>query len=501
MRPVVRILTAVLAVAALAPAASAQAPDDAAQAFSDAVKAWLDEAVIAPMADAGFDIDAAIDVDMGDSGYRVTIADLAVTMPAGSLLAVGTIEAVVTPRDDGRYAVTAHLPSDLFLYTADGTERLTAAIGGQAFAGVFAPALQTFTTLDVRLDDIRVAVPSTGLRVTIGHTGLDSETFPAAAGTHDMASALVVENIDVVPGNTEERITVERLAVTSTLAALDLDAYAAFVAAYRGVIAEGRAGSGSPDPGAINAKLAQLIEDTPPLVDGIAVTYGVAGLRAAGPDGAIMMGRIRAALSAEALAGDAATLHATGEMTGIAIEPSADADLLPRQAELDVTVSGVPNAALTALLAERLRGGTGSGVRPGPAAPPPAVWERLLEALGEAGTTMRLDRLSLDSGTAAIEMSGSAHPVPEAAQGVVATLSIRIRGMSHAMQELRRLPEAAPLTLVLAVLQLAGVAETDAAGRSTIRYDLEMTADGRTVVNGVDLAPLLGMVPEGTPPP
>jgi len=307
-----------------------------------------------------------------------------------------------------------------------------------------------------------------------------------------MVSTLAAENIAAMSGDAQSRVTVERAAVGTTLAAVDLETYAAFVLAYRGVLAEGRAGPDAPDPDAVAAKLARLIETTPPLLDGIAVTYGVRGLSVEEPDGAVGIGRIRAALSAEALANDAATLHARGELSGVTVEPPPDADILPREAALDVTVSDVPGTALTSLVAGRLRAG--------PAAPPP-VWDELLEALGDAGTTMRLDRLVVDTGAAAVEMTGSARPVPTAARGAVASLSIRIRGFDRALREVRRLPDAAPLTMLLTVLQLAGTAGTDDEGRPTIRYDIELTADGRTLVNGVDLAPLLGMIPERAPSP
>ena len=128
----------------------------------------------------------------------------------------------------------------------------------------------------------------------------------------------------------------------------------------------------------------------------------------------------------------------------------------------------------------------------------------LMEAANQAGTELRLDKLTLDTPAASGSMTGAVQMLSKAAMGAVGGAELVLRGLDSAIEAMKPKPGAKPdpstqETLgMLAMLQAMGQQGKDAGGKDTRTYKLELTEDGQMLLNGADMSAMMGL---GAAPP
>ena len=122
-----------------------------------------------------------------------------------------------------------------------------------------------------------------------------------------------------------------------------------------------------------------------------------------------------------------------------------------------------------------------------------ALMGEILPALTEAGTQIKLPHLMVDSEAAAMTAEGGFDVNPAAPHGLTGALNVAITGLDRVIALLETEVNAGnqdalgPLGMANWLKALAK-RETDGQSRAVDRYNLQITADGQTLLNGQPFA-------------
>jgi hypothetical protein len=178
------------------------------------------------------------------------------------------------------------------------------------------------------------------------------------------------------------------------------------------------------------------------------------------------------------------------DLAGLEIAPPPAAGaLIPSDANLDITLSGLPNADIAAAMTEFVE----TVDAPTMAAALVMAGQALAPAL-LTSKTLTLE-VAADARTSAgsLALEASLRPNPGSPFLATGTATMVITGLDETIAALSAEPQdnAQPVQ-VLTMLKALGASAADAAGRPAFRYDLVLGPDGELTLNGRDLRPLLG---------
>ena len=122
-----------------------------------------------------------------------------------------------------------------------------------------------------------------------------------------------------------------------------------------------------------------------------------------------------------------------------------------------------------------------------------ALMGEILPALTEAGTQIKLPHLTVESEAAAMTAEGGFDVNPAVPQGVTGALKVAITGLDRVIALLEAEVNAGNQDALGSLgmanwLRALANRETDAQGRTVDRYNLQITADGQTLLNGQPFA-------------
>lgn len=173
---------------------------------------------------------------------------------------------------------------------------------------------------------------------------------------------------------------------------------------------------------------------------------------------------------------------------------SKAAGVMPRAWRLPLTIEDMPSAALGNLLQDLAAGGS---IQSGPVISPNSKidFEPFFQALRQAGARLLVDELLIAGPAGSLEGGGAMtldrrHPL-----GMVGTASFLLGGIKEAEEALKQSddPDAAQVAFILSTfLKGLGQAEVSDQGEIVYRYELELGADGSSLLNGLPLGSLLG---------
>ncbi len=135
---------------------------------------------------------------------------------------------------------------------------------------------------------------------------------------------------------------------------------------------------------------------------------------------------------------------------------------------------------------------------------------RLVGAMAEVGSELRIDTLAVNTPATSGTVTGSMRMAANSAYGAVGGATVLLRGLDAAAKALQPKPgqkadkELQSTLGVIAMLQAMGQASKDEAGNDVRSYKIDLTETGQMLLNGADMAPLLGGAgaePEAEPEP
>jgi len=425
--------------------------------------------------------------------YLVTLPNLTIINDASERLVVGVVSFKLTPAADGAYGVDLTLPGRIPVQNKKGEPEGELRIGAQKLTGVWLARLETFTKVDVKLEDLHATSEANAAGLALGSLVIRTDLSENKPGRWSGPSHFALERLEA---SDDAGLPVARIGSLSFDAAVSDVQLGNLASLNREPPVKGEA----PSATVVQQRLALLHG----LFAGISGRIGLKDLvvRTDSPGSQVALGEAGLTLTLSGLDQGRSELSLGYEHSALALTPPIGAsEFLPERAVLKIAAANLPNAAFWNALEQSVS--HPGGAKPG--APAGAggrenvdVGLRLFADLITAGVELRLDQLDIESKATSGKASGAARFKPQAALGLDGTFDIALRGLDATIRKVQPAPgaplsdEARSTLTTLTMIQALGQQSKDAAGNEIRTYQVVIGADGRVVLNGADLTSLLG---------
>jgi hypothetical protein len=427
----------------------------------------------------GIAFSMSVDVSAADDRYRAIVKNMRFEVEGLGSLDLGTVAADLAPLPHGRFDVDATLPRRIVFRSRDGG-RMEATAAGRAMRGVFDPALQTLTAFDMRLDGISASVAGEPGRFTVGSMLAWADSAEVAAGRFDYGS--VMEIRDLLFESPDRHLAIDRIWVDAEVGGLALPGYMDFYDEYLDILMPAEIEPGGADR-ALSvdqaASFADLLERTERLFESVDYEIGLAGFETGNGETFLLD---EASLR---FSGGPFGTGLSGLRFGLSVGPMTVAPrdpLMPNEIEIDIAVEDLPNRALWDGIIASMRAEEAG----------PAVGRRVLDAMAAAGSRLALETLSLRMPESWLEAEGELRTDPASPFGATGEGWVDMAGVNDYLTGLAADGDGrTPLITALTMLQTLARPEGGDDGIPIRRLEIELDEQGRVMVNGADIGPLL----------
>lgn len=429
-------------------------------------------------------------VEPGDDAYDVTLdfAPLTAMMPKGSLT-VSPMEFTLADNGDDTWEMVQDQAFTLKL-SVPGEIEMDIAVASLSSEGTFDELLQTFSSASTSFSGLTMTQKMTD--PTMGEQnvayGIAEGTFDStaeegeaggvdSAGTFEMSG--ISESFELPPMGEGAppmslSLTVDSYTGESTLTGLRPDAMYKLLAFF----------VANPSEEAIKAaqgELKTILTDGMPLFEHLESTATGAGLKVQSPVGEISAAELSATVEAGGVIEQGMLREAIG-LKGLSLPaglvPEWAVDLVPKDVALDIGVSGFDLASPAAMFLQAM-----DLTKPQPV--DDAMGGQLFAALlpkGAVDVTLAPSSITAPIYGLGLEGVMSAGPMGMPTGKATVTLS----GVTAVEQALSKAPEEIGMQAAPMLAMAQGMAKPGEDG--ALIWELEMTADGKMLVNGTDLS-------------
>lgn len=461
------------------------------------------------------------------SYYEIKIPD--VTMKsAGATVKVGTILVNATPEDDGDYRVSLAVPSRMTMVDDKNVERMVMTLGSQKFSGIWNPSLGMFTTADGEYGNVTAALmpekteatpAAEPISITMGKVHSKIAMTKDGAGLWSGPQTTSASDVSMMFGqNKSSMASIGQIDGTVVYEKIDLAVTKKLRDELREQLA---AGEGEISPAAAQKMLQSTTSGLQALPEGVISSFKLSNFaldmaaqqKPDGKAGAPLKLAISNLISnsrAQGLKGDTGGVSINTQAQGIAVTGATGpmAGLIPTEASFNLNGANIPfkslmdsfAAAVTNALEAETAGQDGSEV----------ATRQMHQALAgvpallaKAGTALSIKDTFLKSPELGTDLTGAMTAAEGAPYVFAGTTTLTLNGMDELIAKLQESaktannPQAAGYAQMLILMQMSGQAGKSADGKSTRTYALELTKDGRVLLNGADMKSLIpaGAIP------
>ncbi len=491
----------------VATAAPAQQPtEEERQAILEEVQqvfaAWTVQAQMQADQEMRPRLTAPAKVDIVDNAYVLTLPGFSVSDGAGQGLVVGDVTARVMPLDDKRLRMVARFP-DRWRFSAVGEANEPFAadivIGDHTVEGIMDRELALITDAVYAFRDVTATVPGEKSRLHMDELKVQVDsTKEGATDTYNIAALFHVGKVEAVGPDGGERFRMGGLRSTSSLKDMDMVRFAALTRRANQAM-----GAENADPAEVGAAIEALYTEMFTAFGVMAFDLTLNDVRAVDELGAeqVRIDRLSLGTRFAPTDGDRSEIGLRYGHDGL-ITPlfQATPELDPRAVRLDLSVANFPLKALFKTIGaaagqqlEQTFKAAQTGA-PMPTAPnDDALAAEFKAALEQSDLRLAIKTLQLKTPSLASRAAGSLAVRPGGgAVPAVGTVDLEIHGLVPTFQAVVQRPEAqqSPAVAILAILQALGKPSGKDAANPVMRYRIQLTEAGQTLINGVDLAQL-----------
>ncbi len=458
-------------------------------------------------------LEYAIDIAESEGGAMVATLRSVRLVSREGVWEIGDIVYVLNPLEDSLYDTVVTFPETTTIYDDKGKTAGGSTIGSQHIRGTWDIALNLWRegTFDMRDITLRVAAPgeeafSMAIASIVGDTRLD-ETTPGKWGG---IARFAIEDIAFL-GEDSEAAAVERIDIVVDQRAIDYVFFQALGLARAEF--ETRFGD-MPDPqdpgvqqalAELSAPIFELARERAPLIGDIGVATTISGISGVDPDTGtpIAIERIHFGISAQNMDGKAGIVNLAYEHSGMNVPiEGVMQDYLPSEMAFVIALQDLPVEDAGTMALEMFEEGMTD----------PAAFEDnammaltflglgLQQSMAESGSSLNLERIAYVSEALKAHMTGKLVASAASPLGAIGTVTLEVEGLDAAVAQLSAQtddPDAQEAAMPLAMLQAMGE-RVEEAGVVRHIYVVELTADGRTLLNGNDMGPMIdGMMGGG----
>ena len=481
--------------AAMLAASPILAQTEITQEGAEEIRQALGDSIDSGLTELGAATDFAGDIEVvpTDEAYEATIPDSTTRFDTGPVVNAGPVEMTLIPLDNGWYDAVWTLPDRIVIDEGDDAGPATVTIGSQSGEGVFAPAFESFMSMDVVLETIEVIPPPNEEgTLSLGHLSLMGDSQDLGNQRYSGNYTLTAEDF-VFSGETgREGLEIGELQLDWSVTDLDFPAYFEFQQALEELRIEAEAQAAQAQPATdLFAQASSLLAGTPALLDGFRGRYRVDDLAVVDGTQNVDIESGSLAVYLEGLRGESSTLGIELSSGAVVLTPAPpEAVFFPSETRARLAVVDLPNEQLLSILSQFL---TSAG-QMGPDAAAMMAGLSLQQAVMAGGSTLQIQEVFVVTETASLDLTGEVVPDQTAAFGIVANASMTIAGLPElitALQETLGADAQQPVQ-ALTLLQTMGAPATDDTGRDVRNYEFQVLQTGQILLNGADMAPLMG---------
>lgn len=469
----------------------------------------------------GLKMDGEIEVTPKGSYYEVKLPNLAMASTENGNLNIGTVMMNVTPADNGDYLASVALPSSMRLTDAAGAEKMTVKLGSQKFSGVWRPSLETFTKMDAEYKDLtatlsQMATGSEGpMMMTIGSVRTIVNMTESGENTWSGPRTTVMEKIDIRPStNSTSRITLAKLVAGMEYDKVDLSIAKTIKDQLRQKL---NSTESVPSPQEAQELFKATMGDMNTFPNGVKNSFEVTGVnvdilptpRNGEPVGEPLKFTLASARGSsvfnniKAEKGDARFLL---NLTGLDVIQSAAElkGLIPTAANFDITMNNLPMKEMAMTFINIIGDTMQSSLAAQDGATDAATRLKTQQAmlaipqqLKTAGSSIVVKDTYVNAPTVNSTLEGQFTALPTAAMIAAGDMTLKIRGLEEVIAQLKAAsentpnPKAAGYAQALILLQMAGQMTQGEDGKPLRTYKLEVTPDGKVLMNGAPISDMI----------
>ncbi len=460
---------------------------EGAAAIHQGLKEWMVEYLSFPEDTVSLTFDGSITVEPAGDRYELTVPPPRLTTYRGeNLIETSAFTATLVPEGEHRYRVTWQVPTAWQVGPPGAGDRVSITLTQEAGEGLFDARYASFLDMDAVFSGIEIAPASEE-----GRAGIDAVRISAASAElgdeiYDIDAAAVIEGISFVDHGGGGEGSIAEISAAFVMEQLDMPGYYAFSQTVNDLVAdfEALAETGG-DPGPLMEEAAVLAESIFDLLDGAEMVYEVSDVSfTEGGEAADIEGG-SFSFGVGGMRGDTGNVTLALQSGSVAIDPPPPfADAIPQGVDIDLALVDLPRDALAAAFGSAIRGAFDSG----PEAALMAALFPLQQAATAAGSRFNVNRLELTNPSYDVALDGYVATSTAAPFGAVGEAELVVGQFAALRALVERLSPDPDAAAGLAFFEAAGQQVDGADAR---RYTFEATEDGRFLLNGGDMGPLL----------
>ncbi|QQG37097.1 MAG: hypothetical protein HYS17_04855 [Micavibrio aeruginosavorus] len=456
-------------------------------------------------------VEGEVMVEPGDNYFAITLPHLTSLSADGTKINIGLIAINAVPGNQPQeWKMTLAMPTPITMYDASGKESAVLEIGSQNFAGVFHESFKNFVRLNAQYKNISFYDPVDGAKITI----------PDARAVYDLKQGgnalwsgpmnLSASNIQATFGNTGAAGKIASIRLDSTIKDYSIEAANAYNEKMEALIESLDTDRPSDSTSHFMGMYNTVFDFLTTVWDGFGSDFTISGAEfitpAAGdkPASTIKIGKAGFGFMAEGLKSNQVMLRPTVTLSGLSITPPPAGfdQLAPDSFNLDLTLNNLPLTKLSDLGKKSLEQSSQSPESGGLVMQNTVAMAQKL--LTDAGASLKIVNTGASKADEySVLLNGSAAANIQALLGGTAKLRVEIFGLETILSSLQTLANdpavsaenkqsAANALQVLTLLQMIGQQGTNGNGQPTRTYDVEITPDGKQLLNGADMMTVMG---------
>jgi hypothetical protein len=426
---------------------------------------------------------------------------------------IGDLVYTLSPVAESTYDVVLTLPATTSFFDAAGKASGGTSIGSQDLRGTWNLALNLWTDgiADLRALDLQMTPPGKeSFAMTIAAITGESRLGSLSEGKWGGVSRLAIEGI-AFAGDHGELGAIARIDAMTDQRAVDYIFFQAMSLARAEF--EQRFGAqpdlGDPEVQEVLQGLTQplfaLARERAPLIGDVGMEITLSGISGTDPDSGapLAIARVHFGISARDLDGPSGMVNIAYKHEGLAtVVDGVMQRYLPADMAFVVALRNLPVEDAATMTLEMFESGLTD----------PASFEEnammaltlmglgLQQSMAQAGSSLEIEHVAYVSEALKAHMSGTLVATTASPLGATGTVTLEVEELDAAVAELSARqddPDAQEAAMPLAMLQAMGQRIEDGGAVRHV-YVVELTPDGRTLLNGNDMGPMMdGMMGGG----
>ncbi len=452
-------------------------------------------------------------VEPSDTYYAITLPHITLVFSDKAKMNLGMISINALPGDKKQeWKMTLAMPTPITMQAADGKEMSVVEIGSQNFAGVFHEEFRNFVRLNAQYNNVTFTDRTNNAKIMVPAF---SAIYDLKEGSNKLWSGPMsakASNIQGIFNDSGSALKIREVTAESSIKDYSIKDALAYQDKVQALLES--LGTDRPSLSSEHAKgmYNTFFDFLTTVWDGFGSSITVSGLEMMRPASAekeastVKIERIGFGLEGSGFRNNKVTLRQTLNMTDLSLTPPPTGlnKAAPNNVNIDLTLTNLPFKELAALGQKTLDQSIET-----PEGRTLATMNGLAtmqQLMTDAGTSLIIKNTRVGNlSEYDVLMNGTANANIKALFGATAKTRLEIFGIDkligYAQQAAadpaipaERKTSAQSLLQTLTILQMVGQQSKNANGQDIRTYDLELTADGKTLLNGADLMTVMGGV-------